>query len=54
MGAREDASATAQLAANGMTIREIDGRAFRPLAERLWNTEARALGVDSWLEMIHG
>jgi TRAP-type transport system periplasmic protein len=54
MGPQEDASATAQLAANGMTIREIDGRAFRPVAERLWNTEARALGVASWLEMIHG
>ena len=44
MGAQEDASATAQLAANGMTIREIDGRAFRPVAERLWNTEGARAG----------
>jgi len=54
MGAQEDASATAQLGTHGMTIREIDGRAFRAPAERLWNTEARALGVAPWLEMIHG
>jgi len=54
MGAQEDVSATAQLASNGMTIREFDGRAFRPVAERLWNTEARALGVVPWLETIHG
>jgi len=54
MGAQEDASATAQLAANGMTIREIDGRAFRPVAERLWRDEGRALSVGSWLELIHG
>jgi tripartite ATP-independent transporter DctP family solute receptor len=52
MGPREDASATSQLAEQGMTIREIDGRAFRPVAERLWDTEGRALGVDSWLQMI--
>jgi len=54
MGAQEDASATAELAAHGMTIREIDGRAFLPVAERLWETEARALGVGPWLEVIRG
>jgi TRAP-type C4-dicarboxylate transport system substrate-binding protein len=54
MGAQEDASATAELAAHGMTIREIDGRAFLPVAERLWETEARALGVGAWLDVIRG
>jgi tripartite ATP-independent transporter DctP family solute receptor len=52
VGPREDAAATAQLAGLGMTIREIDGRAFQPRAERLWQTEGRALGVTSWLEAI--
>jgi tripartite ATP-independent transporter DctP family solute receptor len=54
MGSQEDTAATAQLAERGMTIREIDGSAFRPVAERLWHTEARSLGVASWLEMIRG
>jgi TRAP-type transport system periplasmic protein len=54
MGPQEDASATAELAAHGMTIREIDVRAFLPVAERLWETEARALGVGPWLEVIRG
>ena len=54
MGPQEDAAATAQLAKNGMTIREIDGRALQPAAERLWAAEARALGVTSWLEAIRG
>ena len=54
MGAREDTTATAQLAKNGMTIREIDSRALQPSAERLWNTEARAHGITSWLEAIRG
>jgi len=35
-----------------MTIREIDGRAFQVRAERLWETEARALDVTSWLATI--
>ena len=52
VGPREDAAATAQLAGLGMTIREIDGRAFQQRAERLWDTESRALGVTSWLETI--
>jgi tripartite ATP-independent transporter DctP family solute receptor len=54
MGPREDGTATAQLGALGMTIREIDASAFRPVAERLWETEARALDVTSWLRVIRG
>ena len=54
MGPREDSAAVEQLTRNGMTIREIDGRALQPAAERLWSTEARALGVTSWLEAIRG
>jgi tripartite ATP-independent transporter DctP family solute receptor len=50
MGAREDADATAQLAERGMVIREIDGETFRRSAERLWESEARTLGVTRWLE----
>jgi tripartite ATP-independent transporter DctP family solute receptor len=52
MGAREDAVATAQLAERGMIIREIDGETFRRNAERLWESEGRALGVTRWLEAI--
>jgi TRAP-type transport system periplasmic protein len=52
MGPQEDAAATGQLASFGMTIREIDTRAFRPAAERLWETESRALGVGNWLQAI--
>jgi tripartite ATP-independent transporter DctP family solute receptor len=52
MGAVEDARATAELRARGMTIREIDNSPFRMPAERLWEQEARALGVGSWLEAI--
>jgi tripartite ATP-independent transporter DctP family solute receptor len=54
MGPGEDATATAQLAAYGMTIREIDRRALQGAAERLWTTEARALGIGAWLEAIRG
>jgi TRAP-type transport system periplasmic protein len=54
MGAQEDAKATTQLAANGMTIREIDSRALQQSAERLWNAEATAHGITSWLEAIRG
>ena len=54
MGAQEDAAATAQLTTLGMTIREIDGRAFLPAAERLWESEARTLGIGTWLEAIRG
>jgi tripartite ATP-independent transporter DctP family solute receptor len=52
MGPGEDTSATGQLAAHGMTIRDIDGHFFRRSAEQLWNTEARALSVGPWLEAI--
>jgi len=54
MGPPEDLAATAQLASHGMTIREIDRRALQPAAERLWETEAHALGITSWLEAIRG
>ena len=54
MGPEEDTAATAQLTKNGMTIRDIDGRALQPSAERLWASEARALGITSWLEAIRG
>jgi tripartite ATP-independent transporter DctP family solute receptor len=52
MGAEEDTKATAQLAKNGMTIREIDSRALQQSAERLWSAEAQAHGITSWLEAI--
>ena len=35
-----------------MTIRDIDGRAFRLPAERLWEREARALDALAWLGAI--
>jgi TRAP-type transport system periplasmic protein len=54
MGPDEDTAATTQLSANGMTIRDIDGRALQPSAERLWTSEAQALGVTAWLEAIRG
>jgi tripartite ATP-independent transporter DctP family solute receptor len=52
MGPGEDIDASARLAERGMTIREIDGRAFQRPAEELWQREARALDAASWLEMI--
>jgi tripartite ATP-independent transporter DctP family solute receptor len=52
VGPREDAAATAQLSGLGMTIRDIDRRAFRGPAERLWQSEARALNADAWLDVI--
>ena len=52
VGPREDASATSELTALGMTIRDIDSRAFQGPAEQLWEHEARALGVASWLRAI--
>ena len=54
MGPREDAAATEQLSSLGMTIRDIDGRAFQQPAERLWEHEARVLDVASWLRTIRG
>ena len=52
MGPNEDTAATAQLAKNGMIIRDIDSRALQQAAERLWVSEARAHGIESWLEAI--
>jgi TRAP-type C4-dicarboxylate transport system substrate-binding protein len=52
MGSREDRDATAQLAANGMTIREIDNGTFLSAAEQLWVREAQAFGAVPWLEAI--
>ena len=52
IGPREDASATAQLSSLGMTIRDIDRAVFRQAAERLWESEARALDAASWLRAI--
>ena len=52
MGAEEDARAIAQLRERGMTIREIDVTPFRRAAEQLWETEARALEVAPWLQVI--
>nr|MDQ3349195.1 TRAP transporter substrate-binding protein [Acidobacteriota bacterium] len=52
MGPEEDTAAAAALTAHGMSIRDIDGAAFKRPAEQLWETEARALGVTSWLEAI--
>src|SRR3954471_6696498 len=54
VGPREDATATAQLSNLGMSIREIDRRACREPAERLWQSEARALDAASWLDAIRG
>jgi TRAP-type C4-dicarboxylate transport system substrate-binding protein len=51
-GPQEDTAATTELVARGMTIRQIDGRAFRSPAEHLWAAEARALDVLPWLEAI--
>jgi tripartite ATP-independent transporter DctP family solute receptor len=51
-GPQEDATATGQLSGLGMTIRDIDNKAFQQPAERLWETEARALDVTSWLRTI--
>ena len=52
MGPAEDIEASRELTARGMTIRDIDGAPFRQPAERLWEAEARALGVGSWLQAI--
>ena len=51
-GPIEEKAATDALRAQGMTIRDIDGRAWRPAAEALWQREARALDAVSWLEAV--
>jgi tripartite ATP-independent transporter DctP family solute receptor len=53
-GPEEERKATEQLAALGMTIREIDRSSLQSRAEGLWNTEARTHGMTSWLEAIRG
>lgn len=45
----EDRDATAELAARGMAIREIERGAFRGDAEALWRAQARELAVEPWL-----
>jgi TRAP-type C4-dicarboxylate transport system substrate-binding protein len=52
MGPHEDTSATSELIARGMMIRDIDASVLRPAAERLWQREAQALGVAPWLGAI--
>lgn len=52
VGPREDAAATAELANLGMSIREIDARAFREPATQLWEREAQALDALPWLDAI--
>jgi TRAP-type transport system periplasmic protein len=52
MGPAEDIEAARELTARGMTIRDIDNTPFRQPAERLWESEARELGVGSWLQAI--
>jgi TRAP-type transport system periplasmic protein len=46
----EDRTSTERLAAQGMTIREIDRAGFLGAAEALWRSEARALDVAPWLQ----
>jgi TRAP-type transport system periplasmic protein len=52
MGPEEDTRATAELMKHGMAIHDIDLGPLRAAAERLWDTQARAMGVTSWLETI--
>lgn len=52
MGHREETDAMAQLAQRGMTIHDVDRRPLQPAAERLWESEARQLGIRPWLEAI--
>jgi TRAP-type C4-dicarboxylate transport system substrate-binding protein len=54
MGAREDETATAELANRGMVIRDIDASPFRRNAGDLWQREARNLDAHRWLEAIVG
>jgi tripartite ATP-independent transporter DctP family solute receptor len=50
----EDQAASAQLAAQGMTIRDVDRGVFRAAAERLWQEQARELDVAPWLRTALG
>jgi TRAP-type transport system periplasmic protein len=46
----EDRTSTERLAAQGMTIREIDRAGFLGAAAALWRSEADALDVTPWLQ----
>lgn len=52
MGHREETDAMAELAQRGMKIGDVDRRPLQPAAERLWESEARQLGIMPWLEAI--
>jgi tripartite ATP-independent transporter DctP family solute receptor len=52
VGPAEDAAAMGKLASLGMTVRDIDNRAFQQRAERLWETEGQVLDVAPWLRII--
>jgi TRAP-type transport system periplasmic protein len=52
VGPAEDAAAMGKLSSLGMTVRDIDNRAFQQRAERLWETEAHVLDAASWLRAI--
>jgi TRAP-type transport system periplasmic protein len=54
MGDREDHTATERLAAQGMTIRDIDRGSFLGAAEALWHTQAREMDAASWLRAALG
>ena len=51
-GPAEETVAQKELIQKGMAIREFDNSPFHRNAEHLWETEGRALGVDSWLRAI--
>ncbi|HVQ29211.1 MAG TPA: TRAP transporter substrate-binding protein, partial [Vicinamibacteria bacterium] len=50
MGDREDRVASERLSMEGMKIRDIDRSPFLGAAAGLWQTQARALGVEPWLQ----
>jgi tripartite ATP-independent transporter DctP family solute receptor len=52
VGPAEDAAAMGKLSSLGMTVRDIDNRAFQQRAERLWETEGQVLDVAPWLRII--
>jgi TRAP-type transport system periplasmic protein len=52
VGPAEDAAAMGKLSSLGMTVRDIDNRAFQQRAERLWESEAHVLDAASWLRAI--
>jgi tripartite ATP-independent transporter DctP family solute receptor len=52
VGPGEDRAATDRLVERGMTVRDVDCRPFHAPAERLWESQARLLGVTAWLQAI--